>query len=1054
MGPSFFIDRPVFASVISIVIVLAGLVSMQVTPISQFPEISPPTVTVSATYPGATAEVVSNTVAAPIEQQVNGVDDMIYMSSTSSSSGNMTLTVTFEPGTDPDIAQVNTQNRVSQALAKLPQVVADQGVTVQKVSQAFMMVVSFYSPHGSMSPVYLNNYVNLYIYDAVKRLPGANLSSMFPIPDLAMRIWLRPDRLAQMGITAADVANAVSGQNQAFGIGQIGQAPAPPGTLQNFPVTSQGMLVEPEEFENIILRTGTTDDAAIVRISDVGRAELGAQSYSVNSKVNGDTAAHLIVYQQPGANAIATSQRVRDLIRELEPGFPDDFEYTVVIDTSRFTQASIDSVIHTFFEAVILVVAVVFLFLQTLRATVIPIIAVPVAIIGTYIGIYSLGFSTNMLTLFGMILAIGLVVDDAIIVVEAVEHKMAEKGLSPKAAAKEAMGELTSALVSIILVLSSVFLPVAFLGGMTGTLYKQFAVTIAISVAISGLVALTLSPMLAALVLKPGSHEKKGFFRWFENGFLRVTDYYIKGVEWLIHHRKIGAGLFLAAVIGVLSLFRILPTSFVPVEDQGYLFGVNLMPDAASLERTGIANDKAVAAMMSDPAVSDVAQVDGYSLIDSQYKTNTGVLFLSLKPFEEREEESLSSFALLDRSRRLLGSIQDGYIFAVNPPSIPGLGTTGGLEFYIQDRSGGTPTVLQEVVRKFVAAARKRPELTSVSTTFSATEQQLYLDVDRSRAELLQVPVQDVYSTLQAYFGSYYVSQFTEYGRIWQVIIQAEPGYRNDPDDFSKIYFMSQTGESVPLNAVATARYVAGPNILPRFNNFPAAKINGGAASDYSSGQAIAALEAVAAEVLPEGYGYAWSGEAYEEKKSGGTSSKAFIFGIIMVFLILAAQYEKWTLPFGVLLAVPFAICGALLITWARGLENDVYFQVGLVTLIGLSAKNAILITEYAVEYYKGGASLEKAAVEAARVRLRPIVMTSLAFILGCVPMAIATGPGANSLHAIGTGVIGGMLASTLIASFFVPMFFVIIESLTEGNGDKGVAPQPTPEPASPGGVH
>jgi len=1054
MGPSFFIDRPVFASVISIVIVLAGLVSMQVTPVAQFPEISPPTVTVSATYPGATAEVVSNTVAAPIEQQVNGVDDMIYMSSTSSSSGNMTLTVTFEPGTDPDIAQVNTQNRVSQALAKLPQVVADQGVTVEKKSQAFMMVVSFYSPKGSMSPVYLNNYVNLYIYDAVKRLPGANLSSMFPTPDLAMRIWLKPDRLAQMGITAAEVADAISGQNQAFGIGQIGQTPAPPGTLQNFPVTSQGMLVKPEEFDNIILRASTSEDAAIVRIGDVGRAELGAQSYSVNSKVNGDTAAHLIVYQQPGANAIATAQRVRDLLEELEPGFPDDFEYRVVLDTSRFTEASIEAVIHTFFEAVLLVVAVVFLFLQSFRATIIPVIAVPVAIIGTYIGIYSLGFSTNMLTLFGMILAIGLVVDDAIIVVEAVEHKMTEKGLAPIEAAKEAMSELTSALVSIILVLSSVFLPVAFLGGLTGTLYKQFAVTIAISVAISGLVALTLSPMLAALILKPGSHEKKGFFRWFENSFLWVTNQYIKGVTWLIHHKTAGVGLFAAAVAGAVLLFRLLPSSFVPVEDQGYLFGVNLMPDAASLERTEIANDKASNAMLSDPAVSDVGQIDGYSLIDSQYKTNAGLLFISLKPFDQRDDESLSSFALQDRSRRLLGSIQDGYIFAVNPPSIPGLGTTGGLEFYIQDRSGGTPAALQEAVEKFVAAARKRPELTSVSTTFSAAEQQLYLDVDRSRAELLQVPVQDVYTTLQAYFGSYYVSQFTEFGRIWQVIIQAEPGYRDTPDDFSNIYLMSNTGESVPLSAVATSRYVAGPNILPRFNNFPAAKINAGAASGYSSGQAIAALESIATEALPQGYGYAWSGQAYEEKKAGGTSSKAFIFGIIMIFLILAAQYEKWTLPFGVLLAVPFALFGALLITWARGLENDVYFQVGLVTLIGLSAKNAILITEYAVEYYKGGASLEKAAVEAARVRLRPIVMTSLAFILGCVPMATATGPGANSLHAIGTGVIGGMLASTLIASFFVPMFFVIIESLTERDGDKDVAPQSTPEPASPGGVH
>ena len=1052
MGPSFFIDRPVFAAVISIVIVLAGFSSLKVTSIAQYPDVAPPTVTVTARYPGATAEVVANTVAAPIEQQVNGVDDMIYMTSTSSSSGDMTLIVTFEPGTDPDLAQVNTQNRVSQAMAKLPQVVAAQGVTTEKKSQAFMMVVSFYSPKGSMSPVYLNNYVNLYVLDPVKRLPGANLSTMFPIPDVAMRIWLKPDRLAQMGITVPDVTDAISGQNQAFGIGQLGQAPALPGTVQNFPVTSQGMLVQPSEFEEIILRTGEAGEAAIVRVSDVGRAELGAQNYSIASKVNGNTAAHLVVYQQPGANAIATSELIHGLLDELEPGFPDDFEYRIVLDTSKFTEASIEKVVHTFGEAVVLVVAVVFLFLQSFRATIIPVIAVPIAIIGTYVGIYALGFSTNMLTLFGMILAIGLVVDDAIIVVEAVEHKMETKGLSPKEAAKEAMEELTGALVSIVLVLSSVFLPVAFLGGMTGTLYKQFAVTIAIAMAISGIVALTLSPALAALILKPGKKEKKGFFLWFENSFTWVTDEYVKGVRWLIHHRRIGVGIFVGVVLGVVFMFRILPGSFVPVEDQGYLFGVAMMPDAASLERTTAADDKATQAMLARPAVSDTAQIDGYSLIDGQYKTNAGLLFITLKPYEEREDPSLSSFALLNDSRKILGSIKDGMLFAVAPPSIPGLGTTGGFEFYLQDTAGGTPQALEEVNRKFLAAARKRPELTSVSTTFSASQQQLYLDVDRARAELLNVPVQDVYQTLQAYFGSLYVSQFTEFGRIWQVIIQAEAQYRDDPADFSMIYLMSTTGESIPLSAIATSRYMAGPNVLPRFNGFPAAKLTGNPAPGFSSGQGLAAMEAVAAEVLPDGYAYEWSGQAYEEKKAGGTSTTAFIFGIIMVFLILAAQYEKWSLPFGVLLAVPFAILGALCMTWARGLENDVYFQVGLVTLIGLSAKNAILITEYAVENYRGGMSLEDAAAEAAHVRLRPIVMTSMAFILGCVPMATASGPGANSLHAIGTGVIGGMLASTLISSFFVPMFFVIVESFSErGESKQETADAPTAVAPAPG---
>jgi hydrophobe/amphiphile efflux-1 (HAE1) family protein len=1029
MGPGFFIDRPVFASVISIVILLAGFAALRATPVAQYPEIAPPTVTVTAAYPGATAEVIANTVAAPIEQLVNGVDGMIYMSSTSSSTGAMSLTVTFEPGTDPDIAQVNTQNRVSQALARLPEVVTRQGVNVEKKSSTFMMLVGFYSPDDSLDPVYLQNYVNLYVLDAVKRVPGANLASVFPPPDVAMRVWLRPDRMAQLGITTGELAGAIRGQNQAFGVGQIGQAPAPEGTQQTFPITSQGMLATAAEFEDIIVRAADgSGETAIVRLRDVARAELGAQNYLVKSKVNGRTAAALVVYQQPGANAIETSARVRALLEELSAGFPDGLEYKVVMDTSLFTAASIEKVIHTFFEAVVLVVLVVFLFLQSLRATIIPTLAVPIAIIGAYIGIYALGFSTNMLTLFGMILAIGLVVDDAIIVVEAVEHKMATKGMSPREASKEAMQELTGALISIVLVLAAVFLPVAFLGGMTGTLYKQFAITIALAMVFSGIVALTLSPALAALILKPGHAEKKGFFLWFERGFGRVTDIYVDGVRWLIRHKAVGVGLFAATLAGVYGMFTILPSSFVPDEDQGYIFAAAMLPDAASLERTTGLTDQVTETMLRHPAISDAAQIDGFSLFDGQTRTNAGALFVALKPFEERTGEGESSFAAVADLQRQLGGLKSGLVFPLNPPAIPGLGVTGGFEFFLQDRSGGDPIKLERAARQFIAAANARPELAGVSTTFSAAQQQLYLDVDRARAELLGVPVQDVYATLQAYFGSMYVSQFTQFGRIWQVIIQAEDSYRDAPADLDNIFLVSRHGETLPLSAVATHRYAAGPTLLSRFNGFPAAKITGSAAPGYSSGQALTTMEEVAAEALPEGYAFAWAGQAYEEKKAGGTSAIAFVFGIIMVFLILAAQYEKWTLPLGVLLAVPFAIFGALLMTWGRGLENDVYFQVGLVTLIGLAAKNAILITEFAVENVRAGMSVEDAAAEAARMRLRPIVMTSLAFILGCVPMAIATGPGANSLHAIGTGVIGGMLASTLIASFFVPLFFVLLE--------------------------
>ena len=1027
---SFFIDRPVLAAVISIMITLGGFVAMKSTPVAQYPDIAPPTVQVTAMYPGATAEVIANTVAAPIEAQVNGVDDMSYMLSTSSSSGNMTLTVTFEPGTDPDLAQVNVQNRVSQATSQLPEVVAKQGVIVQKRSNAFMMVISFYTEDDRYDSTFLGNYVNLNLLDAIKRIPGANLSSMFPLPDVAMRIWLKPDRLAQMGLTANDVSNAIAGQNQAFGVGSIGQTPTTEGTQQTFVVTSQGMLTKPAEFDEIILRTDN-NGAAIVRLKDVGHAELGAKDYSIRAKVDGKTSSAIIVYQQPGANAIETSANVRALIDQIQLSFPDGLKYNIVIDTSTFTQASITKVVHTFFEAVILVVLVVFLFLQSFRATIIPIIAVPICIVGTYIGIYLLGFSTNMLTLFGMILAIGVVVDDAIIVVESAEHNMATFGMTAKEATVKTMEDLAGVLIASVLVLVSVFLPVAFLGGMTGTLYKQFAITIAIAMVISGVVALTLSPALAARVLKPRHQEKKGFFKWFDNGFTWVTNRYVGGVRWLIGHKLIGMLLFGGVLFATVTLFGIVPGSFVPEEDQGYIFIASIMPDAASMERTTAVSDHAVKVLLDNPSVKAVAQIDGYSLIDSQQKTNTAMLFSALKPYDERKGEDETAFAVVADARKKLAGIKESILIPLNPPSIPGLGTTGGFEFYIQSMGSGSPQELEKVTKEFIAKARENQQLTGVTTTFSASQQQLYFDLDRARAEILGVPVADVYQTLQAYFGSSYVSQFVEYGRIWQVIIQAEPEFRNQPDDFDQMYVRSTNGSMIPLSSLATVRYVAGPGLLPRFNNFPAAKLTGSQAAGYSSGQAISAMEAIAAETLPAGYGFSWAGQAFEEKKSGGTSSSAFIFGLIMVFLILAAQYEKWSLPVGVVMAVPFAICGALLFTWMRGLENDVYFQVGMVTLVGLAAKNAILIIEFAVVNLHNGMPLEEAAIEAARLRLRPIVMTSLAFIFGCMPMAIATGAGANSLRAISTGVIGGMLASTIVASFFVPLFFVVLENAT-----------------------
>ena len=1024
---SFFIDRPVFAAVIAIIITLGGFIAMKATPIAQYPDIAPPSVQVSASYPGATSEVIANTVAAPLEQQINGVDGMLYMTSSSSSSGSMSLTVTFGAGTDPDMAQVNVQNRVNQAVSLLPDVVSRQGVTVTKNSGSFLMAISITSVDERYDPLYLANYTNLYILDLIKRLPGANTASMFPTPDLAMRIWLQPDQMAQLGVTTQDISTAIQQQNKAYGIGSIGQNPVPAGTQQSFVVSTKGMLSSPAEFENIIIRAAN-QGSAIVRLKDVARAELAARDFSMTAKVNGKKSAVIIVYQQPGANAIETSKQVRDLLKSLKPNFPAGMEYKVVMDTSSFTEASIEKVLHTFFEAVVLVVLVVFLFLQSFRATLIPILAVPIAIIGTYIGIKLFGFSTNMLTLFGMILAIGLVVDDAIIVVENVEHNMATLGMKPIEAAKKAMDELTGALIAIVLVLGSVFLPIAFLGGMTGTLYKQFAVTIAISMVLSGVVALSLSPAMAARILKPAHGEKKGFFKWFDNGFGRLTDLYVSGVRWLLGHRIIGIALFAGLLVAVAVLFKVVPGSFVPEEDQGFVFVGSFLPDAASLERTSQVSSQMLPILRSNPAIDDITQIDGYSLLDGTVKNNAALAFIALKPYDQRKEPQASAFKVVQDQGRKLSAIKAGMVFPINPPSIPGLGSTGGFEFYIQNKGSATPQELEKITKAFIAETRKRKELAGVSTTFSASQQQLYLEVDRSRAELLGVPVSTVFDTLQSYFGSAFVGQFVQYGRIWQVVMQSQGSYRDKPENLTQVYVRSTGGAMIPLSAMATIKYIAGPGILPRFNGFPASKLSGNQAPGYSSGQAIATMEEIAKKVLPDGYGYSWAGQAFEEKKSGSTSTIAFALGLIMVFLILAAQYEKWSLPIGVVMSVPFAVCGALLMTWSRGLENDVYFQVGLVTLVGLSAKNAILIIEFAAENLRKGMSPSEAAIEAARLRLRPIAMTSLAFILGCVPMAIATGAGANSLRAIGTGVIGGMLASTLVASFFVPLFFVLLE--------------------------
>ena len=1018
----FFIQRPIFATVISIIITLVGLICIQILPIERYPNMTPPQVNVQANYNGADADTIAQNVAAVLESQIFGVDDMIYINSVSSSAGYVSVTVTFAIGTDPDLATINVNNKVQTALAQLPSAVQQLGITVTKRNPSMLMLVSLNSPDNSYSKVYLANYALLNVVDELKQIQGVGEVSLFGRDYYSIRVWLDPNKLAYYGLIPDDVSNVIRSQNAQFAAGSLGAAPMDGNADVYWQVLPPTRYSTPEEFGEIIIRANA--DGSTLRLKDVARLDLGSETYGVESRYKGSMASVMGIYLTPDANALATANAVKARVDELSKNFPEGITHSFVFDNTKFITVSIEEVVKTLVEALILVIIIVYVFLQNWRATLIPSIAVPVSIIGTFAGMYAMGFSINILTMCAMVLGIGMVVDDAIIVVENVERLMAT-GLSVKKATAQAMHEVTRPVIAVVLVLSAVFIPIAFMGGLAGVMYKQFAITIVISVVISGIVALTFTPALCMLLLKHGREQKNIFQRGFNKGFDFMTKGYLHGVKFILRNNIIAILIYGATISGIVYLFTHIPTGLVPEEDQGVVLSVAMLPDGTSMDRTTKYMEEYTNKLIKDPSVESFISLAGFDMLSGSVRPNAGAVFIDLTPWDERKTDNLSANSLVKKIYGMGMTTPEGVTFAFNPSPIPGMSATGGFEMWIQNRAGDSSEKLYQYAMQIVMAANQRPEVQGVRTSMSITAPQLQLEVDKEKALAMGVAISDIFSVLASTFGQSYVNDFNLFGRSYKVYAQADSEYRSTPNNLEKLYVRSAGGNMVPISTMVKYTEKGGAYVIERFNNFPATKIFGNTGAGYSSGEAMAAVEEVAKSILPKDYTIGWSGQSYQERESSGNTAVVFALAMVIVFLILAAQYESWSLPFAVVISIPFAALGAGLATYINNFSNDIYFQVALVTLVGLAAKNAILIVEFAVERYRaGGCTLEEAAFTGAQLRFRPIIMTSLAFIFGTIPLALSTGAGAASRNVLGWAVVGGMIFATILLPLFVPFFF------------------------------